>query len=206
MRNSKRLIIAVAIVAPLLIAVAAVLHSFIRARTTSASNACINNLRQIDGATQQWALQHNATSNSVVTWKDLLPNLGRGQASDIPRCPQGGIYTIGRVADAPRCSLMRHNLDFGRVTVLDESGTSLADARVGVLDQGGEIGATQTSTNGEAYFFDDWRSGLWDNVVTNSWSDGTKRVTAWKEGYHTSSVALPTCDWPVKFILKKQAE
>ena len=31
--------------------------NFIKARTTSQMNACINNLRQIDGAEQQWALE-----------------------------------------------------------------------------------------------------------------------------------------------------
>ena len=33
--------------------------NFVRARTTSQMNACINNLRQIDGAKQQWALETN---------------------------------------------------------------------------------------------------------------------------------------------------
>ena len=31
--------------------------NFVKARTTSQTNACINNLRQIDGAKQQWALE-----------------------------------------------------------------------------------------------------------------------------------------------------
>ena len=31
--------------------------NFIKARTTSQKNACINNLKQIDGAIQQWALR-----------------------------------------------------------------------------------------------------------------------------------------------------
>ena len=31
--------------------------NFVKARTTSQMNACINNLRQVDGAIQQWALE-----------------------------------------------------------------------------------------------------------------------------------------------------
>ena len=31
--------------------------NFVRARTTAQMNACINNLRQIDSAKQQWALE-----------------------------------------------------------------------------------------------------------------------------------------------------
>ena len=34
--------------------------NFVRARTQSQKNACINNLRQIDGAVQQWALEKKA--------------------------------------------------------------------------------------------------------------------------------------------------
>ena len=34
--------------------------NFLRARSTSQQNACINNLRQIDGAIQQWALETGA--------------------------------------------------------------------------------------------------------------------------------------------------
>ncbi|HZV36220.1 MAG TPA: prepilin-type N-terminal cleavage/methylation domain-containing protein, partial [Verrucomicrobiae bacterium] len=30
--------------------------NFVHARTTAQQNACINNLRQIDGAKQEWAL------------------------------------------------------------------------------------------------------------------------------------------------------
>jgi len=32
--------------------------NFIRARNTPARNACVNNLRQINGAKQQWALEN----------------------------------------------------------------------------------------------------------------------------------------------------
>src|SRR5262245_54264603 len=42
--------------------------AFIRARTTSAKNACINNLRQIDGAKQQWGLENNQETNACPTW------------------------------------------------------------------------------------------------------------------------------------------
>ena len=101
---------------------------------------------------------------------------------------------------------MRHNLDFGHVAVTDESGAPLDDARVAVIDRNGQICEAHTSTNGEAYFFDDWRSGLWDNVVTNSWSDGTKRVVALKPGYQAATNALPTTDWPLKFIVKRASE
>ena len=36
--------------------------NFVKARETAQQNACINNLRQISAAKQQWALENNATA------------------------------------------------------------------------------------------------------------------------------------------------
>jgi prepilin-type N-terminal cleavage/methylation domain-containing protein len=79
--------------------------NFVRARTTSQKNACINNLRQIDGAKQQWALENHAKSTSTVTSTLLMPYLGRGTAGSYPSCPANGTYTVGNVSTAPTCSL-----------------------------------------------------------------------------------------------------
>src|SRR3954451_4057341 len=63
--------------------------NFVRARTTSQKNACINNLRQIDGAKQQWALENKASGAAVVTAANITPYLGRGAAGNIATvtCP-----------------------------------------------------------------------------------------------------------------------
>src|ERR1700691_6127490 len=39
--------------------------NFVHARSTSQQNACINILRQIDGAKQEWALESKQNSTSV---------------------------------------------------------------------------------------------------------------------------------------------
>jgi len=83
---------------------------FVRARNTSSVNSCINNLRQIDSAKQQWALEHNARSNAIPTWDDIRPYLGTRPSGTL-RCPHGGSYTIGRVAELPRCSYPHDSLD-----------------------------------------------------------------------------------------------
>jgi prepilin-type N-terminal cleavage/methylation domain-containing protein len=78
--------------------------NFVRARTQSQKNACINNLRQIDGAIQQWALETKAASAATVSYgaiKDYLKN------SVI--CPSGGTtfgnsYTISTVSVKPICA------------------------------------------------------------------------------------------------------
>ena len=87
------------------IATAILLPIYIRARTTPAMNACVNNLRQIDGAKQQWALEYKKTTNDVPTMEDIRPYVGRGTEGEIPHCPLGGIYKIGRIGEPPSCSV-----------------------------------------------------------------------------------------------------
>jgi chromosome segregation ATPase len=70
-------------------------------------NECLNNLRQIDAAKNQWALENNKTSDAMPTVQDLLPYL-RDQI--FPVCPSGGTYTIGAVGVAPTCSIPGHAL------------------------------------------------------------------------------------------------
>ncbi len=81
--------------------------NFVKARQTSQENACINNLRQIDAAKQEWALEKNKTPTDVPTWNDLAPYL-RGP---VPlKCPAGGTYTINAVNQPPTCSVPGHQL------------------------------------------------------------------------------------------------
>ncbi len=79
-----------------------VLPGLIRARNTSASNACVMHLRQIAGAKEQWVIENHKTTNDVVSWNDIKPYLSHEQ---VPRCPDGGTYILGRVGEPPRCSL-----------------------------------------------------------------------------------------------------
>src|ERR1700677_1325100 len=68
--------------------------NFIRARTTSQQNACINNLRQIDGAKQQWALELKVSQTAVPVGTDLQPFLGRGVNGTLPSCPSDSSSTF----------------------------------------------------------------------------------------------------------------
>src|SRR3989440_5317790 len=47
--------------------------NFVRARTTAQANACINNLRQYDGAAQTYALENHLTSSSTYTFSVIKP-------------------------------------------------------------------------------------------------------------------------------------
>ena len=87
-----------------------ILPKFMRARSLAHTNWCINHLVGIDVAKQQWAKENKKGPNDVPTWNDLTPYLGKG-ASTILVCPDGGTYTLGRVADAPKCSIPGHVLN-----------------------------------------------------------------------------------------------
>jgi len=70
-------------------------------------NACINNLRQIDAAKQQWALENDKTADAIPTVQDLLPYFSN---LVFPVCPSGGTYTINAVGVPPTCSVPGHVL------------------------------------------------------------------------------------------------
>lgn len=79
--------------------------NFVRARTTTQLNACINNLRQIDGAKQQWALENNVPTNARPTAIEIQPYLGRGTGGTLPTCPADS-------AESFATSYRIHSLDF----------------------------------------------------------------------------------------------
>jgi regulator of replication initiation timing len=72
-----------------------------------AQRACINNLRQIYAAKQEWALENNKAADAIPTAQDLLPYFKDGT---FPVCPSGGTYTIGAVGEVPTCSIPGHVL------------------------------------------------------------------------------------------------
>ena len=87
--------------------------NFVRARTTAQMNACINNLRQIDGAKQQWALETKQNGNALPVATDIGAYLGRSATTTNILCPAGGAtanfassYTINAVNIPPACQVV----------------------------------------------------------------------------------------------------
>ena len=73
-------------------------------------NACINNLRQLDAAKQQWALEKSKTADAIPTVQDIAPYLKLDANGNIPGCPSGGTYTLNAVGELPSCSVAGHVL------------------------------------------------------------------------------------------------
>jgi hypothetical protein len=63
---------------------------------------CISNLKQIDGAIQQWAYENKKEQTDAPDFPAAIKYLKNGL---MPRCPEGGSYAAGQtIADAPICS------------------------------------------------------------------------------------------------------
>ena len=78
-----------------------------QATATANLATCIGNLRQLDAAKQQWALEKGKNATDVPTAQDLLPYLKDGI---FPVCPDGGTYSINAVGELPGCSIPGHVL------------------------------------------------------------------------------------------------
>jgi hypothetical protein len=86
---------------------AVAIPNFMRARATTRNYSCINNLRMLDAAKEQWALAEDKPVGAVVVEKEALQYI-KGAA--MPVCPQGGRYTLGPIGQPPTCSYPGHQL------------------------------------------------------------------------------------------------
>ena len=86
--------------------------NFVKSRTTSQTQVCINNLRQIDSAKQQWALETRQITNAVPTDSDIEPYLRSSSLTNVV-CPSGGVtasfdssYSLHSVSEPPTCNIL----------------------------------------------------------------------------------------------------
>jgi len=81
-------------------------HNFIVPPRITDANRCINNLRQINVAANQFALENNRTNGDAINFPDdLTPYIKLNKDGKIPSCPQGGVYSLKKVGEVPTCSL-----------------------------------------------------------------------------------------------------
>ena len=74
-------------------------------------SACLSQLRQIDLAKQQWALENHQPADAVPTAQDIALYI---RDHVIPVCPAGGTYDFGSVENLPTCSMPGHTLSQGK--------------------------------------------------------------------------------------------
>jgi prepilin-type N-terminal cleavage/methylation domain-containing protein len=77
--------------------------NFVKARTLSQKNACIANLKQIEGAVDSWALENKKKTGDAVDTATLYGATGYIRVA--PKCPtDDSAYTIAKVGDTPTCA------------------------------------------------------------------------------------------------------
>ena len=77
--------------------------SFMKARTTSQANACINNLRQIEAGKEQWALATKKDTGVVAVTSEVMAYIKNPTAAT--NCPGGGTIAFGVVGTNATCTL-----------------------------------------------------------------------------------------------------
>ncbi len=103
-RNVRVLVLAAAAAVVLIGAVAALLPGLTRAKLTAAQSAAIqNNLSEIDGAKQTWAIAQHMSPNDVPTASDLAPYLGRIGGAVKPVA--GETYDFGNLKEPPKVEI-----------------------------------------------------------------------------------------------------
>ena len=95
-------IMIVVLIIGILLAIA--IPNFIKARESSRQKACIANLKQIESAKEQWAMDTRAAKDAAAPGDAVLYGAD-GYVKTIPVCPSSGAYTPGAMNVRPVCSL-----------------------------------------------------------------------------------------------------
>ena len=95
-------IMIVVLIIGILLAIA--VPNFVRAREASRAKACTANLKQIDSAKEQWAMDNRVSSGGAAPVMTTLVG-SAGYIKSTPACPSSGTYTINAVGTNPVCSV-----------------------------------------------------------------------------------------------------
>jgi len=104
-RNGFTLMEMMIVVAIMAMLMAIATPSFVKTRDSARTNSCMSNLKAIDGAKTQWAMEFRKTDGDAVAWNDLAPSYMKRQVA----CPWGFAYTLQPVGTPPYCPVVSHH-------------------------------------------------------------------------------------------------
>ena len=81
--------------------------NFMRARVAARTNACVNNLRLIQAAKDQYSIENNEADTLTPSASDVSPYFRATplMSNGLPKEPQSGNYTLGAIDTAPTCDV-----------------------------------------------------------------------------------------------------
>jgi len=71
-------------------------------RSTNQRHVCMNSLLAIEGAKEQFAIEHDGSA--PADFSRLVPDY----LPSVPECPSGGSYTLGNMQTGVVCSVVQH--------------------------------------------------------------------------------------------------
>jgi len=107
-RRGFTLIEIMIVVAVLAILLSVALPNYLKSGKSASKNACILNLKQIDGAMEQWAIVNNILDGTLPSSSqdaEIYSYVDGG----IPRCPVDGEYSIHAIASRPQVTCSRED-------------------------------------------------------------------------------------------------
>jgi prepilin-type N-terminal cleavage/methylation domain-containing protein len=84
--------------------------SFVKARQDSQTKACVNNLRILDAAKEQAAMEYKWASGHTLTSNDITLALAYVKGGNLPTCPASGTYQWQTLGTPPTCTVSGHAL------------------------------------------------------------------------------------------------
>jgi prepilin-type N-terminal cleavage/methylation domain-containing protein len=82
--------------------------NFVKARESSRKQTCISNLKQIDQAKEQWAMDNRKNAGDACAFSDIVG--ANAYIKSEPSCPSGGTYTVAAIGTNPTCNISGHAL------------------------------------------------------------------------------------------------